>query len=118
MTELACHLRDAEREIHQMQIRLFEEQADPFIPRPDAGVWARQREYRAENGLMALREFTAARLDTLALLHGLPAEDWSRGARHAIFGPTNFLEVVGFMVEHDRLHIQQAWKALQMLQSG
>jgi len=118
VTEIVCHLRDAEREIHHMQIKLFEGQAEPFIPRPDAGVWARQRKYRSENGLFALRGFAAARLETLALLRGIQANDWSRRARHAIFGPTNFLEVVGFMVEHDRLHIQQTWKALQVLQLG
>jgi hypothetical protein len=42
-------------------------------------------------------------------------EMWSRRARHAIFGPTNFLEVVGFIADHDRLHIQQAWKTMQSL---
>ena len=40
-------------------------------------------------------------------------EMWSRNARHAIFGPTNFQEVVGFVADHDRLHIQQAWKTLK-----
>jgi hypothetical protein len=40
-------------------------------------------------------------------------EMWFRSARHAIFGPTNFQEVVGFIADHDRLHIQQAWKTLK-----
>jgi hypothetical protein len=38
---------------------------------------------------------------------------WSREARHAIFGPTNFMEIVGFMADHDRMHIQQAWNILK-----
>jgi FMN phosphatase YigB (HAD superfamily) len=110
--EIICHLRDTEKEIHQMQINLFEEQLQPFIPRPDAGVWARQRDYLAENGTLALTQFAAARLETMGMLKGIKAEEWSREARHAIFGPTTFLEVIGFMTEHDRLHIQQAWKTL------
>jgi hypothetical protein len=39
----------------------------------------------------------------------------SRRARHAIFGPTNFLEVVGFMADHDQMHVQQTWKTLKDL---
>jgi FMN phosphatase YigB (HAD superfamily) len=115
MTEIICHLRDAEREIHQLQIKLLKERAEPFLPRPDASVWASQRKYSSEDGVAALRDFTVARLETLALLRSAGAEDWSRRARHAIFGPTDFLEVVGFMAEHDRLHIQQAWTDLDRL---
>jgi FMN phosphatase YigB (HAD superfamily) len=109
LTELVCHLRDTEREIHQMQIKLFTEQNEPFIPRPDTSVWASHRDYLHEDGPLALREFNDARLETLARLKKISDEDWTRKARHAIFGPTNFLEVVGFIAEHDRMHIQQAW---------
>lgn len=112
LTEIICHLRDAEREIHPAQIQLFKEQAEPFIPRMEAAVWARQRNYLNEDGACALKEFTAARIATLAMLKEAAADDWPRKARHAIFGPTNFLEVVGFIAEHDRLHIQQAWKVI------
>ena len=56
-------------------------------------------------------EFTAARKQTLALLDGL-ANEWSRPARHAIFGPTTLQELVGFVATHDRTHVQQVWKTL------
>lgn len=113
LNEIVCHLRDAEREIHQMQIRLFDEEEDPFIPRPDAEVWARQRKYLSEDGRSALKEFSLARQTTLGILKASPLESWSRKARHSIFGPTNFLEVVEFMSEHDRLHTHQVWKTLR-----
>lgn len=113
LTELVCHLRDAEREIHHAQIRLFEEQDAPFIPRPDTGVWASQRDYFHEDGARALREFNEARRETLEMLKPVGAEGWERKARHAIFGPTNFFEVVSFIASHDRLHIQQAWSILK-----
>jgi hypothetical protein len=45
----------------------------------------------------------------------LDDEFWARKARHAIFGPTNFLEVLGFVANHDQMHIQQALKTLQNL---
>jgi hypothetical protein len=58
-------------------------------------------------------EFALARVENLKTLKGLEDSIWSRNARHAIFGPTNFLEVVSFMADHDRLHVQQAWKTLK-----
>jgi FMN phosphatase YigB (HAD superfamily) len=113
LKELISHLRDTEREVHQMQINLFKEGGEPFIPRPDTSVWANQRDYMHEDCATALREFNEARRKTLEMLKE-PA-DWNRKARHAIFGPTNFLEVVGFIAEHDRLHIHQAWQTLKKL---
>ncbi|MBI5351784.1 MAG: DinB family protein [Chloroflexi bacterium] len=115
LTELICHLRDTEREIHHMQIKLFSEQSEPFIPRPDTSVWASQRDYLHEDGKSALREYNDARRETLELLKNIAKDDWSRKARHAIFGPTNFLEVVSFIADHDRMHIQQAWSTLKKM---
>jgi FMN phosphatase YigB (HAD superfamily) len=110
LTELICHLRDTEREVHHLQLDLFQMQREPFIPRPDSGVWASERDYLHEDGCQALQEFVAARRETIRRLKDSPQDDWSRKARHAIFGPTHFNEVVGFMADHDRLHIHQAWR--------
>jgi FMN phosphatase YigB (HAD superfamily) len=116
LSELICHLRDTEREVHQMQIELFKEQNEPFIPRPDTNVWA-HGDYQHEDGATALMEFNEARRKTLELIKEVTPEPsaWERKARHAIFGPTNFQEVVSFIAEHDRLHIQQAWSTLKNL---
>lgn len=113
MNEIICHLRDTEREIHQMQLNLMIEREGAFIPRPESGVWANEREYLNVDGRAALTDFAQARLDSITTLQGLEEEIWSRNARHAIFGPTNFLEVTSFMADHDRLHVQQAWKTLK-----
>lgn len=115
LTEIICHLRDTEREIHQMQINLFREQSEPFIPRPNTGVWASQRDYLHERGSSALKEFNDARRETLATLKNMAEEEWERKARHAIFGPTKFLEVISFIADHDRMHIHQAWTTLKKM---
>ncbi len=115
MNEIVCHLRDTDREIHQLQLKLLLERDGAFIPRPDTGIWANEREYLNVHGTTALSEFTAARLEMVKTLKEQNDEIWSRKARHAIFGPTNFLEVMGFIADHDRLHIQQAWKTLQSI---
>jgi hypothetical protein len=115
LVEVLCHLRDTEREIHQMQVETLLAENDPFIPRPDGSVWAKERNYLEEDGPSALRQFAAARMSTLARLQGLDGAVWTQKARHAIFGPTHFREVIGFMAEHDRMHVQQAWNILQTL---
>jgi FMN phosphatase YigB (HAD superfamily) len=113
LVEVICHLRDTEREIHQMQVNTMLEESEPFIPRPDSSVWAKERNYLEEDGFAALREFTSARAATLARIKGLDDAVWKLKARHAIFGPTHFQEVIGFMAEHDRMHIQQAWNIVK-----
>ncbi len=115
MIEVLCHLRDTELEIHHLQVEIMLEQSEPFIPRPDAGVWAKQRKYLNEDGMAAIREFAQARQETLKRLKQLDLKTWDRKARHAIFGPTNFMEIVGFMADHDRMHIRQAWNILRSL---
>jgi FMN phosphatase YigB (HAD superfamily) len=115
LNEIVCHLADTEREVHQMQINLMIEREAAFIPRPDSGVWASEREYLNIDGRRALFEFAQARIENVKTLKALGEDIWSRNARHAIFGPTNFLEVTSFIADHDRLHVQQAWKTLQSL---
>lgn len=118
VNEIVCHLRDTEIEIHQRQLDLILARSGAFIPRPDTGVWANEREYWNEDGPTALTDFAAARLSNLRKLKNSAEELWSRRARHAIFGPTNFLEVISFIADHDRMHIQQAWKTLQRLRQA
>jgi FMN phosphatase YigB (HAD superfamily) len=113
INEIVCHLRDTEIEIHQMQLRLMIEKEGAFIPRPDSSVWANEREYLNVDGQIALNEFASARTQSLKTLKELNEEIWRRSARHAIFGPTDFLEVTSFIADHDRLHVQQAWKTVK-----
>jgi FMN phosphatase YigB (HAD superfamily) len=115
LNEIVCHLRDTEREVHHLQLDMLLERPDAFIPRPDTSVWASEREYLSEDGPAALMEFTTARLENLNKLRNLEDKIWSRKARHAIFGPTNFTEIMSFVADHDRMHIKQAWKTLQSL---
>jgi FMN phosphatase YigB (HAD superfamily) len=113
MNEIICHLRDTEREIHQMQINLMIEREGAFIPRPDSGVWASEREYLNVDGKTALTDFALSRIDNIKTLKGLQDEIWARSVRNAIFGPTDFLEVTSFMADHDRLHVHQAWRTVK-----
>ncbi|GAB4504603.1 MAG: hypothetical protein Fur0043_15970 [Anaerolineales bacterium] len=110
--EILCHLRDTEREVYLPRLRRVLEEDEPFIPAGNTDAWAEERAYREQDGRQALHDFTATRLQTLDLLHGVNEAQWKRKARHAVFGPTHLQELVRFMIEHDRLHIRQAHAAV------
>lgn len=117
VNEIVCHLRDSDLEIHKVQLQLMIEKVGAFIPRPDTSVWASERKYLDVNGPVALAEFTKARIQNIEAIRSLETSIWSREARHAIFGPTNFVEVVGFIADHDRAHVQQVWKTLNAIRA-
>lgn len=106
-TEIICHLRDVEREINLPRLQKSIRETNPFIPGVDSDQWADQRGYRQQSGSLALKSFIEARLELIAILENFQPDDWLRQIRHAIFGPTSLLELVGFIAEHDRIHIRQ-----------
>jgi len=115
LNEVVSHLRDTDIEIHALQLKLMMEKTDAFIPRPDSSIWANEREYLHVNGREKLAEFTSARINNIKAISSMDESIWSRKARHAIFGPTDFSEIVGFIADHDRTHVQQVWKTLKTI---
>ena len=112
LNEVICHLRDVEREVNLPRLRKVLAEKNPFLVGEVTDVWVKERHCAEQDGHQALVEFTAARKETLVLLDALQSE-WSRPARHAIFGPTSLQELMGFVAGHDRVHIQQVWKTIR-----
>jgi FMN phosphatase YigB (HAD superfamily) len=112
LTEIVCHLRDVERDVNLPRIRKVLAEESPFLVGEVTDAWVKERHCADQDGPQALADFTFARKETLGILDGLRAE-WSRPARHAIFGATTLQELVGFIAGHDRAHIQQVWKTKQ-----
>lgn len=105
--EIACHLRDVEREVMQPRLRLILDGENPYLPAVESDQWAEERQYARQDGPQALRDFVAARKETIALLRGLEEQDWRHTARHALFGPTTLEEQARFIARHDLLHVEQ-----------
>src|SRR5690606_9291264 len=82
LTEIACHMRDVEREVHQSRLRALLREEGAFLPGVDADEWAGPRRYREQNGRVALAEFLDARDETIALLAPLPDDVWARRGQH------------------------------------
>ena len=74
LTEIACHLRDVEREVHQARFIALLEDDSAFLPGVDADEWAVTRNYRAQDGRAAAAAFVTARAETLARLAPLPLD--------------------------------------------
>ncbi len=112
LTEIICHLRDVEKEVHLPRLRKVLSEENPFLAGEVTDVWVKERDCANQDGPQALTDFIHARKEVIGLLVGLQTE-WLRPARHAIFGPTHVQELIGFVAAHDRAHIQQIWKTIR-----
>jgi hypothetical protein len=111
LTELFCHLRDVEREVHQVRFHSLLASENAFISGAVADEWVAVRQYARQDGRLALQDFLAARDKTVALLATMPPTYWQRQGRHAFFGPTTAHELLNLAVNHDQAH----WEQLQTL---
>ena len=120
-TEIICHLRDLDRDINFNRINSVLYSNNPFISAINTDAWAEQRNYHQEDRYQSLDQFISVRKKLITLLSGLDASDWFKPARHSIFGPTNLFELMKFIAQHDRAHIQQIvdnqakWKVKQSI---
>ncbi|MBN1314681.1 MAG: DinB family protein [Anaerolineales bacterium] len=112
ISEIICHLRDVDREIHIPRIRALINEADPFIPGVASDDWAIERNYHAQNGQEALNEFIVSRAELNILFPPSGDDIWERRGRHTFFGPVTFFEISCLVLEHDELHIEQVKKNL------
>ena len=112
LTEIICHLRDLEREVYLPRLHKILTEENPFLAAEMTDHWVEERQYSSQDGHQALVDFVLTRKQTLVLLDSLGV-DWSRTARHSIFGPTSFQETVSFITAHDRAHIRQIWKTVR-----
>ncbi|MFN2223246.1 MAG: DinB family protein [Candidatus Promineifilaceae bacterium] len=117
LAEVMCHLRDVEREVHQVRFRLLIAEENAFLPGVSADEWADERGYCFQDGLRAANSFVAAREETLAMVEPLDEAMWQRQGRHAFFGHTSMHELLYLMVRHDEIHWQQITTLLK-LQEG
>lgn len=113
LTEVICHLRDVDREVHLPRFREVQNDDAPFLPAIDADKWAEERNYQAQNGPKVLREFYQSRETLLEVIAALTEDVREKKIRHAIFGPTTIDEILHIAARHDRLHIQQVSALLQ-----
>lgn len=110
--EILAHLRDVDAEVNLPRLDLLLQQENPFIVSQETDHWAEERGYAEQDRGMVFDEFLRVRLELLEQLEFLSASDWSRPARHSIFGPITLQGVINLIAEHDRQHLNQMHTAL------
>ena len=117
LTEVLCHLRDVEREIHQARFQALLAKDDAFMPGATPDDWSEQRNYQEQDGRQALSDFVRARQETADLLQNVDMTIWQRSGNHAFFGQTTMHELLYLVVQHDRVHWQQIMLLLEPFQT-
>ncbi len=113
--EVLFHLKDVERQVNLPRVQSLIEQTNPFISGVDTDAWYEDGFPKMGSPRSILDDFLDSRLETIRLLSGLDDEDWLRPARHAIFGPTDILEIAYIMARHDQLHMRQFSELLSIV---
>lgn len=118
LTEVVCHLRDVELEVHQPRFQALMAQEGAFLPGAVSDEWVEERRYRDQDGPVALVQFLDARRATLTTLGTLDQGMWQRQGQHAFFGPTTMHELLSLAVQHDQAHREQIWALLDEPDGG
>ncbi|HEY2630360.1 MAG TPA: DinB family protein [Usitatibacter sp.] len=115
LREQACHLRDLEREGYHVRVRRILAEDVPDLAGFDGGTIAKERNYRAQDGRAAARDFAAARAELVATLSRATPEQLAREA--TLFGKRITLaDLVAMIDEHDQGHRAEI-EALAAMQS-
>ena len=114
LTEVVCHLRDVEREVHQERFTAVLKDTDVFLTGVSADDWAISRKYQQQNGQIALDDYLAARKLTISLLEELDPEMWERQGVHSYLGRTTMHELFFVVSRHDELH----WEQIKTILAG
>lgn len=112
LTEVACHLRDVECEVHQVRFRTVLAKDAPFLAGVSSNEWAAPRQYRTQDGHRAVDDFLDARKGTVSMLTVIDESDWERKGSHAYFGLTSMHELLNLVVKHDQAHWEQITRLL------
>lgn len=105
IVQILCHLVTSEDENERPRLQRILQEENPFItqaqqPGPDI-------ETCADTGHPVVKNFMETREKTIEMIASFTGDDWSRPARHSIFGLTTMLEMAYFTAQHDRLHLKQ-----------
>jgi FMN phosphatase YigB (HAD superfamily) len=113
LLELFCHFRDVDLEVNLARMELMLREENVFINGRTTDQWALERHYSLQDPCMAFNNFVSTRTKLIDILSGIQPSDWDRRARHTFLGPTALRELVEIMVDHDRLHLKQAYEAVR-----
>jgi uncharacterized damage-inducible protein DinB len=106
MLEILCHLRDVECLFVERYAKVASQER-PEMWLIDQSELAVRLKYNDDTPALALKEFTAFRQQTVALLSALPHQAWHRVGRHPKRGDFSIAANVELQVGHDAKHLDK-----------
>jgi DinB family protein len=106
--EIACHMRDMEREAYLARYERILAEDEPRLPDVDGDAYSLELDCRAEALVPVLREWTRLRRESLRLLSRVKGPEWDRAGVHETAGR---LSMADFLRRHaignDEAHLGQ-----------
>ena len=110
LLEIACHLRDEEREDFGARVRSVLDDPSSSLPPIDPPGWVSSRRYVEQDFESTVGAFLREREASVEWLDGLAAPDWTRAHQHPRFGPMSAGLFLASWLAHDYLHMRQITK--------
>ncbi len=115
LIEIISHIADVDEEVNIPRIQTITNEDNPFIEAALTDQWADERKYIFNNPYQELSRFIANRVCLVELIENLTLQQWNKLNNHSIFGPTPTSELIKFIAQHDRIHINQMVKTLESI---
>lgn len=115
LIEIISHMADVDEEVNLPRLQTIISEDFPFIEAALTDQWAEERKYINGNAIKELKRFISNRTSMINVIDNLSLQQWDKSINHAIFGPTPTSELVKFITQHDRIHINQmanTWKSI------
>jgi len=123
MHEIVCHMRDAERLGYLHRYAEILAKDNPTFPDVDGDALALERQYRRLNLREVLRDWRAARKESLAIVKKVKTDQWLRVGTHELAGPMSLEAILQRQaLGNDEAHLAQIgdikkrWEILSRLQ--
>jgi uncharacterized damage-inducible protein DinB len=121
--EIVCHMRDAERLGYLHRYAEILAKDNPTFPDVDGDALALKRQYRRLNLREVLRDWRAARKESLAIVKKVKTDQWLRVGTHELAGPMSLEAILQRQaLGNDEAHLAQIgdikkrWEILSRLQ--
>jgi DinB superfamily len=106
--EIACHMRDMERDAYLARYRRILSEDNPALPDIDGDVYALEGSYRGDRLPAVLRDWVRLRKECLALLKTVKGDAWRRVGVHETAGPLSMTLLLRRQTRgNDEPHLEQ-----------
>lgn len=116
LVEIFSHMADVDSEVNLPRLELIQNESEPFIQAALTDDWAEERHYIENDPLSEIDRFITNRVKLIDMINNMDNPNWNKKVNHAIFGPTPTSELIKFIAQHDRIHINQIMKTITQLQ--